>query len=137
MPITLLEYVYEKLEIVAKNAKPFTLVFDGIEYFEGANNVAYVSISNQTPVKELHRNLNNSLKGLIQEAYNQKFINDHFIPHMTIGEKIPGTIFPDVKKRFTGYKISHESEISDFSLFCGENGKWQVMRVFNLTGHQR
>ena len=129
--------IVEKLEEVAKRTSPFTLVMSGIEYFEGGNNVVYVAIAIKQSVKELHADLIRSLNGLIQEEYTDGNYNlEKFTPHMTIGEKIPEDVFPGIKQRLSSYKLYHESEIADFSLFSEENGIWEPKRVFELAGRK-
>ena len=59
---------------------------------------------------------------------------DHLIPHMTIGEKIPPHIFPEVKKRFAEYQIHREIEVTEFALAGESAGLWQQLKTFKLRG---
>ena len=128
--------VNEKLEEVAKRTKPFTLVLNGIEYFEGDNNVAYAAIENKRPVIDLHTDIIHSLNGLIKEEYtNGQFNVDRFVPHVTIGEHIPDVVFLTVKKTFADYQLHYEIEIVSFPLFSlGEDSIWKTTRLFEITG---
>ena len=128
--------INEKLEAVAKRTKPFTLVLDGIEYFEGTNNVAYAAVENKRPVIDLHTDIIQSLKGLTKEPYTDgKYNLEGFTPHVTIGEQIPDEVFAIVKKQFSDYKLHHEIKIVSFSLFSsGEDGIWKSAHVFELSG---
>jgi 2'-5' RNA ligase len=127
-----MKLICKRLEKAAQSFKPFNLVMNGIAFFEGVNNVAYVSIVNQQPVKDLHTLIYQALKGQVQDAwdYNLK----RYTPHMTIGEKIPPDIFPNVKKKFSNYEIRYETSITSFSLFSGIDGVWSESRVFKFSG---
>jgi 2'-5' RNA ligase len=123
------------LEAVAKRTKPFTLVLNGVKYFEGANNVAYVAVKDRRPVIDLHVDIFHSLEGLVKEEYDGRYALEHFTPHVTIGEHIPDDVFPAVKEEFSDYKLYYGSEITSFSLFSGEmDGMWGPVRVFGLSG---
>jgi 2'-5' RNA ligase len=124
--------IKEKLEAVARRTKPFTLVLNGINYFEGGNNVAYVTIENMHPVRELHRSIVNSLSKSVKELPGYNF--SEYIPHITIGEKIPEVILPIIKKKLANYRIHYECRIDYFSLFSEDNRVWSQKRVFKLSG---
>jgi len=128
--------VNEKLEALAKRIKPFTLVLDGIEYFEGDNNVAYIAIEDKRPVIDLHTDIMHSLNGLIKEEYTDGQFNlERFTPHVTVGERIPDEVFLTVKKTFADYQLHYEIEIGSFPLVSsGEDGIWKTVRVFELSG---
>ena len=59
---------------------------------------------------------------------------EHLIPHMTIGEKIPAHIFPEVKKRFAQIEIRRDLEITHFSLAGESNGVWETLQKFEFKG---
>ena len=61
-------------------------MLNGIEYFEGTNNVAYVAVENKWPVIGLHTDIVYSLKGLIEESDKEAYKLERFTPHVTIGE---------------------------------------------------
>jgi len=127
--------VREKVKAVARRTEPFTLVLNGIEYFEGTNNVAYVAVDNKRPVTDLHTDIVHSLKGLIEEGDKEGYKLERFTPHVTIGECIPDEVFPTVKKRFSDYELHYGIEIAAFILFStGENGIWKPDCVFELSG---
>jgi 2'-5' RNA ligase len=74
-----------------------------------------------------------SIKDVITGYYAEKeYAADHYIPHMTIGEKIPAHIFPEVKKRFADLQIYRELEVTDFALAGENNGMWEQLRTFKL-----
>lgn len=128
--------VEEKLDAVAKAARPFRLVLDGVEYFEGENNVAYVAVESADPVKSLHTAIMRSISGLIgEESANGQYNLERFVPHVTIGEQIPNELFPSVKVKFADRKVHHEIEMSSFALFfSGDDRVWKAKRLFWLSG---
>jgi 2'-5' RNA ligase len=127
--------INEQLTKVAKRTKHFKIVLNGIEFFEDGNNVAYAAVQNRRTVKRLHTDIVKSLEGLFKEWYTDgRFNFEKFVPHVTIGERIPATSFPDVKKKLSRYKLHYEDHITDFSLFAEDNGNWQLNRVYELKG---
>jgi 2'-5' RNA ligase len=134
MPVVDINVINEKLGEIAKKTKPFILVLDGIEYFEGENNMAFVAIKNKTQVKELHVAIFQSLKGIVEDVWNYNL--NRFTPHMTIGERIPQEVFPSVMNKFSNYKLNYECRITDFNLFTEENGVWEQMRAFELQARE-
>ena len=138
VPVFSLYKVNEKLEEVAKRTKPFNIILSGIEYFEGTNNVAYVAVEKRRAVRKLHTDIIKSLDGLIKEWYTDgKYNLERFLPHVTIGERIPDALFPDIKKRLSKYRLHYQDNVTEFGLFAEENGAWQLNRVFQLAGNTR
>jgi 2'-5' RNA ligase len=134
VPVFSLYKVNEQLEKVAKRTKQFSITLNRIEFFEAGNNVAYAAIQNRRAVRKLHTDIIKSLDGLIKEwDTDGKFNLEKFVPHVTIGEKIPVGVFPDIKKRLSKYKLHYEDNITEFSLFSEEKGDWQINRIFKLT----
>lgn len=135
VPVFSLYKINEQLEIVAKRTTQFTIALNGIKYFEGEHNVAYAALENKRAVKKLHTDIIKSLDGLIKEWYTDgKYNLENFIPHVTLAQKIPARLLPDIKKRLSKYELHYENNIADFSLFAEENGNWQIFRVFKLSG---
>jgi 2'-5' RNA ligase len=135
VPVFSLFQVNEQLMKVAKRTKHFKIVLNGIEFFEDGNNIAYAAVQNRRTVKRLHADIVKSLEGIIKEWYTDgRFNLEKFVPHVTIGERIPAGLFPDIKKKLLKYRLYYEDRITDFSLFAGDNGNWQLSRVYELTG---
>jgi 2'-5' RNA ligase len=131
-----IESVINRLEGVAGRQKPFSITLKDIRYFETVNNVAYIGVADKSRLETLTIDIIESIRDTVTGYYAEKgYDARYFIPHLTIGEKIPHHIFPEVKKRFAGYQISHECEVSSFSLGEEENGRWEVVRGFNLEGN--
>jgi 2'-5' RNA ligase len=136
LPLRNIDTVDEKLAAVGKRTKPFTLILDGIGYFEGENNVVYAAIEDEEHVKALHNEIMHSLSELIKEEYTDgQYDLDRFVPHVTLGEQIPDELLPSVKERFATYKLHNEVEVSSFVLVsAGEDGVWKRNRSFGLSG---
>lgn len=130
-----LSIVNEKLKEIARRTRPFTLIVNGIKYFEGTNNVVYVAVGNRRPVIDLHTDIVYSLKGLIKEGDKELYKLERFTPHVTIGECIPNEVFLTVKKSLSDYELHHEIEIASFVLFSADKDeKWKPACVFELSG---
>jgi 2'-5' RNA ligase len=134
-PAESMDKVIKELEAVAAKARPFTVTLEGISYFQTVNNVAYIAVKNHEPVKALMHDIVTAIRQHITGYYaGETYHPDHLIPHMTIGEKIPAHVFPEVKKRFTAMQIRHEVEVNSFTL-AGENGgMWEQLLTFKLRG---
>ena len=59
--------INDRLQKVANAPRPFIVVLNGVKYFEGENNVAYVAIENEDPVIDLHYHIVHSLEDLDKE----------------------------------------------------------------------
>jgi 2'-5' RNA ligase len=134
-PVFSLFRVNEQLEKVAGQTKPFAITFDGLDFFEENSNVVYAAVANARAVKNLHFNLVGSLEGLIKELETDgRFNLEMFVPHVTIGNKIPDDMFLELKRKLSRYHFHYEDDITDFTLFSEANGVWQPKRVFKLEG---
>ncbi len=134
-PEVALTVIREKLQAVAGRTEPFTLVLNGVKYFEAVNNVAYVAIETKHPVIDLHADVVHALKGLVKQAEEDPYELERFTPHVTIAESIPQDVFPTVRKDLADYKIHLECEISAFSLYSGTwDGVWRPVSAFELSG---
>jgi 2'-5' RNA ligase len=135
MPVFSLYRVIEQLEKVAKHTKPFGITLNGIEFFEDESNVVYAALENKRAVKKLHINLVTSLESLIKEQDTDgKYNLERFVPHVTIGSKIPDEFFLEIKRKLSKKRLYLEDNITDFTLFAENKGAWQRNRVFELTG---
>jgi len=137
VPVFSLFRVIEQLKQVAKQTKQFGITLNRIEFFENGNNVAYAAIEKKRAVKKLHTDIIKSLDGLIKEWHTDGQFNlEKFVPHVTIGERIPAAVFPDIKKRLSKYILHYQDNITELRLFSEENGDWEINRVFKLSGNK-
>jgi 2'-5' RNA ligase len=132
-PVFSLFLIYEQLEKIARRTRQFSIILNGIEFFENGNNVVYAALENRRPVKKLHTEVIRSLEGLIKEwRTDGKFNLEMYVPHVTIGEHIPDNIFPDIKKQYSKYWIHYEERITQFTVFSEKEGVWERKRVYEL-----
>jgi len=125
--------INKRLKEVAGISTPFTLVLNGIQYFEGENNVAYIAIETKEPVINLHDSIVHSLEDLDKEESMEIFDLERFTPHATIGEQIPQEVFPHIKKTLARINLRYEIEINSFTLFsAGADDIWKSIGVFKF-----
>ena len=135
MPDVDITVINERLRAVAERTMPFTLVINGIEYFEETNNVAYAAVENKQPVIELHTNIVHTLNGLVKQEDTETYEVERFTPHVTIAESIPEDVFPSISEALSDYELHLECEISAFALYSGTwDGAWEPVSVFKLSG---
>lgn len=128
--------VEEKISTVADRTKPFLLILDGIEYWEGPNdNLAYVAIKNKRAVIDLHADIVHSLSGLVDPEYEGDMELERFRPHITIAQQIPHEVFPVVKKELSSYKVNHRAKMDSFTVYVyGEDKVWRPQTTFRFSG---
>ena len=133
-PVFSLFQINEQLEKVARRHEQFNIILNHIGFFENGSNVFYAALHNVRPVKNLHMDIFGSLEGLIKEWHPDSDYNmEKYIPHVTIGARIPDIIFPDIKKKYAAYSIHCEETIKRFILFSEKNGIWERKRVYELA----
>lgn len=127
--------INDRLHKVANATRSFIVVLNGVKYFEGENNVAYVAIENKGPIIDLHYRIVHSLEDLDKEESMEIFDLQRFTPHATIGEQIPKEVFPRVKDSLSSLHIRYDIEVNSFSLFSArEDDFWKSMGSFELSG---
>jgi len=130
-----LDAVLHDLWEVAGITNQFSLEFDGLKYFEGENNVVYASFKEKEQVASLHAEIVNALKGMVEEKYKEERELDKFIPHATIGERIPDEEFIKVKQELSEYSLSKKFLVDSFELLksTDETG-WKLLEEYQLEG---
>lgn len=130
-----IDSVVYKLQEVGKRRKPFKVTLEGIRYFETVNNVAYVAVKEREPLEALAADIIESIREVVQGYYADKGHDPrYFIPHMTIGEKIPHNKFAELKKKYADYNVRHECKVTDFYLAGEMGGEWKILHAFGLAG---
>jgi 2'-5' RNA ligase len=133
-PVFSLFQINEQLEKVARRHEPFSITLSGIQFFENSNNVVYAALENIKPVKKLHTDIITSLESFIQYWNIDADYNlEKYVPHVTIGAKIPDKIFPEIKKKYSRYRFHFEETVTQFSLFADKKGIWERKRVYKLA----
>lgn len=127
--------VYAKLAEAAHQTKPFVIELNGVQYFEGRNNVAYVAVEKRQPVVDLYHNINHALNRTLVEKTSTY---EHFTPHITVAELIPADMLPDIKMKLSKLVLRYRVRIDSFSLFSARQNKtwetWKQEQVFKLLG---
>ena len=119
--------ILNKLNEVAGHAKPFVMVLDGMRYWEGPNNVAYVAVKNRKAVFDLHSAVTLALQGLTAGDTTYDFQN--FTPHLTISEHIPNDILPGVKRELSEHEPKYRVKTTSFALFEAEpSDEWETWK---------
>jgi 2'-5' RNA ligase len=140
-PFTLktdINVIENKLSEVAGQTKPFALILDGIRYWEGRNNVAYVAVQNQLSVFNLHVAVTRALQGLItgDTTYNLQ----NFTAHLTINEQIPGEALPNLKKELSRHEPTYRVKMTSLTLFEAEPNEkretWKPTRIFRFLNSE-
>ena len=134
-PVFSLFQVNEQLDKIARRHNQFNIVLSGIGFFENGNNVVYAALENIKTVKKLHTDIFKSLADYIQYWNIEADYNlEKYVPHVTIGAKIPDIIFPEIKKKYSRYRFHFEETVTQFSLFAEKKGIWERKRVYKLAG---
>jgi 2'-5' RNA ligase len=124
--------IQNRLSEIATQTRPFMLVLNGIRYWEGKNNVAYIAVQNQLPVYNLQATIIDALEGLI--SADTTFNLQNFIAHLTINEHVPGESLSNLKKELSAYHLEYRMNINSFALFAAapnEKGEeWKPVRIF-------
>ncbi len=130
--------VEASLEEVARHRKPFWVVFDGVRYFEGTNNVAYVAVRDRAPIFDLHMAVTQALQGLVEG--DATYDSENFVPHMTIGVEIPGSFLPTLKDELASFEAQGRVRMTSFTLFAAEPDPkfetWHAARVFRFGSEE-
>ena len=67
-----------------------------------------------------------------------KYHPDHehreYVPHMTIGERIPAGEFPEVKRRFRDTVYDWPVSVTSFTLFQLTNDRYRPLMDFSFGG---
>jgi len=133
-PKTDIGIIRSKLSGIAAQTKTFTMILNGIRYWEGKNNVAYVAVQNQLPVYNLYATIIHALEGLI--AGDATFNLQNFIAHLTISEHVPGESLAVLKKELAAFKPEYRVNINSFALFAAETNEepeiWEPVRMFRF-----
>jgi 2'-5' RNA ligase len=133
-PVFSLFQINEQLYKVARKHRYLNIVLNHIDFFENGNNVIYAGLENTKPVKKLHTDIVKSLESSIQYWNIDADYNlEKYIPHVTIGAKIPDDFFPEIKKKYSRYRFRFEETITQFILFSDSNGTWERKRVYQLV----
>ncbi|MFC4076598.1 YjcG family protein [Salinithrix halophila] len=115
------------LEQVAQNTTPFEIAFHKVSTFHPTNNVIYIAVKENDAIKNLHEQINSEV------LYHQRAYK--FIPHITIGQKLPEDELHDIYGRLRMVNVDLKNQVDRFHLLYQlENGSWTIYQTFLLRG---
>lgn len=125
---TIKELVTE-LKLIANAIDPFTINITKVSSFAPVTNTIYLKVE---PVQQL--------LDLFEKMHEGKFpdnIEHSFVPHITIGQKLPEGEYSDVYGSLQMKKVEFEDQVDRFQLLYQlENGSWTVYETF-VFGDER
>jgi 2'-5' RNA ligase len=108
------------LEEGFKGLPPFKLILENVNFFEGKNNVAFVQpdVGSSDCIRNILRKTTSILGNRIRNAYNgYYFTPEKLVPHLTIAESIPESIFPEIKTEMGGLAFNYTFLVDSVFLF--------------------
>lgn len=122
-----LEQAVNHLEKVSRNTAPFNIRFNKVSSFHPTNNVIYLAITEQEPIKALHAKINE------QPFHHQNHYT--YIPHLTIGQKLENEELHDVYGRLRMNQFELSTKVDRFHLLYQlDNKSWTIYDTFLLQG---
>lgn len=113
----------DHLEKVAKETEPFEICFHKVSSFYPTNNVVYLSIQDRDALTRLHEKINS---GMLYHEHRYSFI-----PHLTIGQKLPEDELHDVYGSLRMKEFNLKTTVDRFHLLYQlENGSWSIYQTF-------
>lgn len=108
------------LRSIASESKPFTLEAHKISHFHPNSNTIYLAVHDEPNLLHLHEQLHKSPLLEQESKYS-------FIPHITLGQKMPDDELHDIYNRLQMRKFSYTFEVNRFHLLYQlENLTWAV-----------
>lgn len=125
--------VINKLKEISHLISQFLLSFEKIERFEKPGDVIYLKPANIPTLSDIHTIIIKEV-GPLCNGLNDLYLPKKWIPHSTIGIKIPPEMVEDayhfVLKRFSLFKVGVENlYLGEYDLTDGE--KWRFTVVLN------
>ncbi len=130
-----LTIVKRAIEQLAEMTVPCTLNLNGIEYFEGDLNTAYVAIENTEPVISLRLKISEHLQRAVGTNIGEHSDSYCYHPHVTIGTNISALAFPAIKEMLSQKGVRLEILADTLALgSIGDDGKSRIESLFKLLG---
>jgi 2'-5' RNA ligase len=126
MPEEQVEQAVSKLESIAKETPAFRIRLHKVSNFYPASNTVYLAVENSEPLVNLHNKIKKAL-GPLESPYE-------FIPHLTIGQKLPQDELHDIYSSLKMKTFDLETKIDRFHLLYQlENESWNIYQSFLLS----
>jgi len=118
--------IVNELKKVSSQHSSFELTINKISHFYPTNNVIYFAVEDQPKLDELHQ----SLHQVDLLKHERKY---SFVPHITIGQKMPDDELHDIYNRIKMADIQFTFKVDRFHLLYQlENETWSIHQSFSL-----
>ncbi|SDW08157.1 2'-5' RNA ligase [Marininema mesophilum] len=115
------------LEQISRETAPFEILLHKVSTFHPTTNVLYLAVQESEDIYSLHEQVNSG--ELFHESSYQ------FIPHITIGQKLPADEMHDIYGRLRMVNVQLKTRIDRFHLLYQlDNGSWTIYQTFLLRG---
>jgi 2'-5' RNA ligase len=121
-----LQEIVSELRQVAFTSEPFLLEFNKVSHFHPTNNVIYYAVDDDKELLALHEKIN-------APAILQHKSQYAFVPHVTIGQKMPDDELHDIYGRLRMESYSFKEKVTQFHLVHQlDNSTWSIQQTFTL-----
>ena len=124
------DVVIEELKPVAAMTKPFPIVLDGFNHFDGEPAVAFITVKNPKPVAELHSTVLGALEGLREGG--SEFELAEFVPHVTLNDSVSRDDIGPLMSELSKVGFRREVTVDSFGLFVNDGEGWELIHQFRL-----
>ncbi|WP_124727755.1 2'-5' RNA ligase family protein [Staphylospora marina] len=119
------EKLVPELERIASETEAFRIRLHKVSNFYPASHTIYLAVEDSAPLVTLHKKIK-SVVGRVESPYE-------FIPHLTIGQKLPQDELHDIYSSLRMTTFDLETKIDRFHLLYQlENGSWNIYQSFLL-----
>ncbi|SFT04501.1 2'-5' RNA ligase family protein [Marininema halotolerans] len=117
----------QHLELVSRETAPFETLLHKVSTFHPTTNVLYLAVQENESILTLHEQVNSG------ELFHER--SYQFIPHITIGQKLPADEIHDIYGRLRMVNVKLTIRVDRFHLLYQlENGSWTIYQTFLLRG---
>lgn len=119
-----------ELEKVGFN--PFKQVIDGIDFFEGKNNVIFLDVVMNNYLMKLYLSIRNILEPVSQRAYGKgPLFRSTYKPHITVAKRLSDQKFLKAKSELLDENFDVAWRVRSFWIYnFSKNNKWKPMHKF-------
>lgn len=126
-----IEVIIDRLQSVAASTKPFVVTLNGFDYFEGERSLAFISIEDKNPLRDLHYQIVDSLRGFGEGGEEHQLTQ--FVPHLTIHDGISRDQLSSFKAKLAERGFCMEARLDSFVLFANSGEGWKQINTFQFT----
>lgn len=119
--------IENQLSSIAEHIQPFSIQVNKVSHFYPTNNVIYFSVEESPELNDLFTKIHSS--ELLQHERHYAFV-----PHITIGQKLPGDELHDIYGRLRTEKLDYTIPVQEFHLVKQlEDRTWVIQKTFSLA----